>query len=149
MARFSLQPLLDLMQERTDEATRRLGQLIAAEQSARGRLELLVQYREEYLGGFRAEQSAGLSLQSWRNYQEFLGQLDEAIRQQAREVEISEQNRVKGQKHWKEQHTRLKAIDTLAIRHEQAEEKKELKREQKLHDEIATRNHIWSPADGN
>jgi flagellar FliJ protein len=143
MARFSLQPLLDLMHERTDEATRRLGQLIAVEQSARGRLELLIQYREEYLASFRAVQDAGFTLQSWRNYQEFLGQLDEAIRQQMAQVEISEQNRVKGQKHWKEQNTRLKAIDTLAIRHTRVEEKKELKREQKLHDEIATRNHIW------
>ncbi|MCL2022093.1 MAG: flagellar export protein FliJ [Betaproteobacteria bacterium] len=141
MARFSLQPLLDLMHERTDEATRKLGQLIAVEQSARGRLELLVQYREEYLAGFRAVQDAGLTLQSWRNYQEFLAQLDEAIRQQKAQVEVSAQNTAGGRKHWKEQNTRLKAIDTLAIRHERAEEKKELKREQKLHDEVSARNH--------
>ena len=50
---FTLQPLLDLMQTRTDEATRRLGRLIAAEQSARSRLELLEQYREEYAQRYR------------------------------------------------------------------------------------------------
>ncbi|MCL2075454.1 MAG: flagellar export protein FliJ [Betaproteobacteria bacterium] len=141
MARFSLQPLLDLMRERTDEATRRLGQLIAAEQSARGRLRLLTDYREEYLAGFRSAQNDGLTLQSWHNYQEFLGQLDEAIRLQTGEVETSARNTASGQKHWKEQNTRLKAIDTLAIRHVRAEEKKELKLEQKQHDEISARNH--------
>jgi flagellar FliJ protein len=141
MARFSLQPLLDLMHERVDEATRKLGQLIAAEQSARGRLQLLTEYREEYLAGFRAVQDAGLTLQSWSNYQEFLAQLDEAIRQQTVQVEVSAQNTANGQKYWNEQNTRLKAIDTLAVRHERAEEKKELRREQKQHDEISARNH--------
>ena len=38
---FSLQPLLELMQTRTDEATRTLGKLIAAEQSQRSRLQML------------------------------------------------------------------------------------------------------------
>ena len=40
---FSLQPLLELMQTRTDEATRQLGKLIAAEQSQRSRLQMLEQ----------------------------------------------------------------------------------------------------------
>jgi flagellar FliJ protein len=43
---FSLQPLLDLMRDRADEATRRLGQLVAAEQNARGRLKLLTDLSE-------------------------------------------------------------------------------------------------------
>jgi len=141
MARFSLQPLLDLMRERTDEATRKLGLLIAAEQSARGQLQLLTQYREEYLASFRAAQDAGLTLQSWRNYQEFLTQLDEAIRQQTMQVAASAENTARGQKHWKEQNTRMKAIDTLSVRHQRAEEKKFLKQEQKQHDEISTSKH--------
>ncbi|MDR1848429.1 MAG: flagellar export protein FliJ [Zoogloeaceae bacterium] len=141
MARFSLQPLLDLMRERTDEATRKLGQLIAVEQSARGRLQLLLDYREEYLANFRNAQGTGLTLQSWRNYQEFLTQLDEAIRQQTAQVEVTAKNTAQGQKHWKEQNTRMKAIDTLAVRHQRAEEKKFLKQEQKQQDEISSRNH--------
>jgi len=145
MARFSLQPLLDLMRERTDEATRKLGLLIAAEQSERGRLELLTEYREEYLVSFREAQDRGLTLQTWRNYQEFLEQLDEAIRQQTMQVEASAENTARGQKHWKEQNTRMKAIDTLSVRHQRAEEKKFLKQEQKQHDEISARNHGREP----
>ena len=47
-SKFSLQPLLDLMQTRTDEATRQLGRLISAEHSARSRLQMLEDYRAEY-----------------------------------------------------------------------------------------------------
>ncbi|MDR0233858.1 MAG: flagellar export protein FliJ [Zoogloeaceae bacterium] len=148
MARFSLQPLLDLMRERTDEATRKLGQLIATEQSARGQLQLLTEYREEYLANFRSAQDSGLTLQSWRNYEDFLERLDEAIRQQTEHVEFTAQNRAKGQAYWKEQNTRLKAIETLAIRHARAEEKKELKREQKQHDEISARKHSIGSTEG-
>ena len=45
---FTLQPLLELMQTRTDEATRQLGQLIANEQSEKSRLKMHENYRAEY-----------------------------------------------------------------------------------------------------
>lgn len=137
--KFTLQPLLELMQDRADEATRRLGQLVSAEQDARKRLALLTQYREEYLQRFREAQSGGLTPQAWRNFQEFLDKLDLAILQQTGLVETSAQNTVAGQEHWKVQNTKLKAIDTLSIRHQQALQKKEAKQEQKQLDEFAAR----------
>jgi flagellar FliJ protein len=137
--KFTLQPLLDLMRERTDEATRKLGLLIAAEQNARNRLQLLVQYREEYAQRFREAQNAGLTLQSWQNYQDFLARIDEAIHQQTDMVKTAGQNTAVGQQHWKEQNTRMKAIDTLAVRHWKAEDKKANKLEQKQLDEFAAR----------
>jgi flagellar FliJ protein len=139
--KFTLQPLLDLMRDRTDEATRQLGQLIAAEQNAKGRLQLLSQYREEYVQRFRDAQTRGLTLQSWRNYQEFLAKIDEAITQQGNIVTASEQNTAAGQQHWQEQHTRMKAINTLSVRHWEAQDKKANKQEQKQLDEFAARNH--------
>jgi flagellar FliJ protein len=139
--KFTLQPLLDLMRDRADEATRQLGQLIAAEQNAKERLQLLSQYREEYAQRFRDAQTQGLTLQSWRNYQEFLARIDEAIAQQGGIVAASEQNTAAGQQHWQEQHTRMKAIDTLSVRHWEAQDKKANKQEQKQLDEFAARNH--------
>jgi flagellar FliJ protein len=139
MAEFTLQPLLDVLNERADEAARQLGRLIAAEQDARARLALLCQYREEYAQRFREAQMAGLPLSSWRNYQEFLGKIDEAIRQQGAQVENSAQNTAAGQAHWQEQHTRMKAIDTLSLRHQRAEDKKALRQEQKQTDEFGLR----------
>ena len=43
---FPLQTVLELMQERADEATRNLARLIASEKDAKARLELLLGYRD-------------------------------------------------------------------------------------------------------
>ncbi len=73
---FHLQPLLDLSNLRLDEASRQLGKLIAGEQEASQRLELLTQYRDEYQARFVAAAGQGLGPDAWRNYQHFLGRLD-------------------------------------------------------------------------
>ncbi|MDR3323851.1 MAG: flagellar export protein FliJ [Zoogloeaceae bacterium] len=143
---FSLQPLLDLMHDRTDEATRQLGRLVAAEQSARGRLKLLTDYRQEYARRFQAAQAQGLTLQAWRNYQEFIDKIDIAIGQQSAAVETSTQETAVGQEHWQTQNKKLKAIDTLSVRHRQSLVKKEGKQEQKQLDEFAAR-HYQRPAE--
>lgn len=136
---FTLQPLLEIMQERADEATRKLGQLIAAEQSAKSRLELLEQYREEYNQRFRDSQQNGLTPLAWRNFQDFMARIDLAIEQQRQIVSNSNRDTVVGQTHWQEQNKRLKAIDTLSDRHQIAERLREGKQEQKQQDEYASR----------
>lgn len=136
---FTLQPLLEIMQNRADEATRRLGQLIAQEQSAKSRLQLLEQYRQEYADKFTAAAEQGLTPMAWRNYQEFLGRIDEAIAQQRQAVTNSERNTSAGQVHWQEQNKRLKAIDTLSQRHDARERYAENRRDQKEHDELTSR----------
>lgn len=138
---FTLKPLLDLMQTRADESTRRLGQLIAEERSAKSRLDLLIQYREEYAQRFREAAAAGLTPSSLRNYQDFIARIDEAITQQGRAVSESAQNTANGQSAWKEQNKRLKAIDTLAQRHDARERYRENKQGQKEMDEFAIRQH--------
>lgn len=138
---FSLQPLLEIMQTRTDEATRRLGQLIAAEQSAKSRLQMLEQYRDEYAQKLRDAISQGITQLVLRNYQEFLGRIEEAIQQQAMAVRQSENSTAAGQAHWKEQNKKMKAIDTLSQRHDTRERYRENKLEQKLQDEFSARKY--------
>lgn len=140
---FSLQPLLDLMQTRTDEAARNLGRLISAEQNQKSRLKLLEEYREEYNQRFRVSSQTGMTPLAWRNFQEFLGRIDEAIDQQHQIVADSERDTASGQGHWREQNKRLKAIDTLSDRHTATERYQEGKQEQKLLDELTSRkrNH--------
>ncbi len=127
------------MQTRTDEATRKLGQLIANEQSAKSRLQMLEDYRAEYANKLRQSITQGMTRQVLANYQDFLSRIDEAITQQTAAVRQSESNTSHGQQHWKEQHTRLKAIDTLSIRHDTKERLREGKMEQKLLDEFSSR----------
>jgi flagellar FliJ protein len=138
---FSLQPLLEIMQTRADEATRKLGQLIAAEQSQRSRLQMLEQYREEYAQRMRDATAEGITRLILRNYQDFLGRIDEAIAQQRITVETSERSTKAGQTQWQAQNKQLKAIDTLSQRHDARERYRENKQEQKLQDEFSTRKY--------
>lgn len=138
---FNLQPLLELMQTRSDEASRQLGQLIAAEQSARSRLQLLEQYREEYVQKLRGSIAQGVTPLALRNFQDFLARIDEAIGQQRQVVTRSERSTAAGQAEWREQNKRLKAIDTLSQRHEARERYREGRIEQKQQDEFVTRKY--------
>lgn len=136
---FPLQTVLELMQERADEATRNLARLIASEKDAKARLELLLGYRDEYAGRFQEAAKNGLTQLEWRNFQQFLARVDEAIEQQRQTVAMREQNTATGQRQWKEQRKKLKAFDTLSARHFASENAREVKRDQKLQDEFAAR----------
>lgn len=137
---FSLQTVLDLMQARTDEATRNLARLIASEKDAKARLDMLLGYRDEYAGRFREAAQNGLTQREWQNFQHFLGRLDDAIEQQRGIVAMQVRNTAAGQLQWQQQRKKLKAFDTLSERHFASESAREIKREQKLQDEFAARS---------
>ena len=136
---FSLQAVLELMQTRADDATRHLAQLIAAENDARNKLELLQQYRGEYASRFQQAASNGIRPAEWRNFQDFLARIDEAIEQQTRTLSLQQTRTAAGQAQWKEQRVKLKALDTLSQRHQASENAREARQEQKLLDEFSAR----------
>lgn len=138
---FQLQPLLDLSKLRLDEATRQLGKLIAGEQEASQRLALLVDYREEYRARFMASAGNGLGPDAWRNFQAFLGRLDEAIEQARGLADASKARTAAGQQHWLDQRGKVKAFDTLSQRHQARVAYSEARNEQKLSDEHAARRY--------
>jgi flagellar FliJ protein len=139
MNRFPLQSILDLSQLRLDEATRRLGELIAGEQQAEERLRLLVDYRAEYHARFLEAAKGGLGRESWQNFQTFFGRLDAAIEQAGAMAEASRQRTAAGKDEWLDKRGRVKAFDTLAQRHRTRVDHAELKREQKSLDEHSAR----------
>jgi flagellar FliJ protein len=136
---FPLQSVLDLMRSRNDAATQRLAALIAAERDARKTLAMLLQYRDEYTARFRQAVQDGLGQPEWRNYQEFLDRLDEAVRQQEQAASLKAAHTAAGQAEWQSQRSRLNAFDTLSERHRAGEARRELRHEQKLQDEFAAR----------
>jgi flagellar FliJ protein len=127
------------MQTRTDEATLRLARLIASERDAKNKLDMLLEYRDEYARRFQQASLNGMTPREWRNFQEFISRLDEAIAAQRQTVSLQEQNTVAGQNNWQQQRQKLKAFDTLSERHFASESAKEFKREQKTQDEFAAR----------
>lgn len=138
-SKFSLQTLLDLSNLRLDEAAKKLGQLIAGEQEAGKRLQLLIDYREEYQGRFMAAAQSGVSPDVWQNYRAFLNRLDTAVEQAREAVQLSKKHTAAGQQEWLNKRGKVKAFDTLAQRHEARVQHKERRQEQKAVDEHAAR----------
>ncbi len=138
-SRFHLQPLLDLAQTRTDEAARKLGELIAGERSVEQKLKQLEDYRQEYHERFMQAVRDGIGPEAWRNFTAFIGRLDDAIAMQRGIVEQSRAQTAQGQQSWLDQRNRLKAFDTLSQRHQAGVSRSEAKQEQKLTDEHAAR----------
>lgn len=139
---FPLQSILDLSHMKLDEATRRLGELIADQQQATEHHDLLVQYRDEYHARFLSAAREGLSREQWRNYQSFLERLDLAISQAGQTVTRTQQQTAAGQQDWLDKRGRVKAFDTLAQRHQAREAYAESRQEQKSLDEHASRGHF-------
>lgn len=137
--RFPLQTLHDLSQLRLDDATRRLGELIASEGEAKKRRDLLVEYRLEYQARFVSASQSGLGPRELHNYRSFLSKLDDAVDQAERQVAQSQARTAHGQKEWLNKRGDVKAYDTLSERHRQREQHGELRREQRQADEFAAR----------
>lgn len=138
---FPLQSVLDLSQLKLDESTRRLGELISGERQAGERLQLLVQYRDEYHERFLVAAKEGISRDQWQNYQAFLDRLDTAINQAKEMVAQSHQLTSAGQQDWLAKRGRVKAFDTLAQRHQARIVRDEARQQQKASDEHASRRH--------
>lgn len=137
--RFNLESVQELSNLRLDQATRQLGQLIAGERQDSQRLDLLVQYRNEYQALFLAAAGRGLDPRRWHNYRNFLARLDEAVEQARAVAHTARQRTAAGQKHWLDQRGRVKAFDTLAQRFQARIAYEDARLEQKQADEHAAR----------
>lgn len=136
---FPLQPLLELANDRMDEAARQLGRLIASEREGAQKLKLLQDYRAEYVARFTEATRNGIGPEAWRNYRAFIAKLDEAIAAQQGIVDQSKRRTAAGQQAWVEQRNKVKAFDTLQHRHQAAVAHKAAKLEQRQSDEHAAK----------
>jgi flagellar FliJ protein len=137
--KLPLAMLIELAQNKTDEATRRLGQLQSAHTSAAGKLELLLQYRQEYLEQLNGQMRDGVPSSYVRNFQHFIGTLDGAIEQQ-RALTVQADTRLgHGRSDWQHNKRRLSSFDTLADRVRQQEVRALSTQEQRDSDERAAR----------
>ena len=137
--KLPLAMLIELAQTKTDEATRRLGQLQNAQTSASAKLDMLVQYRQEYVVQFSAQMKGGLAASQVRNFQNFIGTLDGAIEQQ-RALTLQARTRLsQGRSNWQSSKRRLSSFGTLADRVRQFELGVANKKEQRESDERSAR----------
>ncbi len=132
---FPLQPLLNLAQTKSEEATRRLGQLNKQQHDTQTQLEELYQYRREYQTRMQSASLGGMEPAQLRNFQEFIYKLDAAIAQQLMAVEQSKLSTQMGHSEFTSTQRKLKSFDTLQQRHIETQIKAETKQEQQATDE--------------
>lgn len=132
---FRLQTILDLSQNRMDEAARAFAALLASEQDQARKLTMLEDYRTEYQGQFMAAARNGLTPGQWTNYRSFLARIDDAIRQQEYQVAQSRDRAQAGQREWLDTRTRVKAFETLSDRHQANIVRREARTEQRAADD--------------
>jgi len=137
--KLPLATLIELAQSKTDEATRRLGQLQNAHTSAAGKLEMLLQYRQEYLDQLQTQMREGVASAHLRNFQQFISTLDGAIEQQRALTLQADTRLVHGRSDWQYSKRRLTSFDTLADRVRQQQMLASNKREQRDNDERSAR----------
>lgn len=137
--KLPLDTLIELARTKTDEATRRLGELQNAQTSASAKLEMLVQYRQEYLAQFSQQMQDGLPASQVRNFQNFIGTLDGAIEQQRALALQASTHLGHGRSDWQSSKRRLNSFGTLADRVRQFELAVAGKKEQRESDERSAR----------
>jgi flagellar FliJ protein len=131
--------LIELAQNKTDEATRRLGQLQNARTGAAEKLEMLLQYRQDYLDQLQLQMRDGVPSAQLRNFQYFIGTLDGAIEQQRALTVQADTRLAHGRSDWQSTKRRLSSFGTLADRVRRQEMTALQKREQRDSDERTAR----------
>ncbi len=132
---FTLQPLLNLAQHKTESATRELGQRNRNQAVAQEKLELLQSYRSDYQTRLQAATVNGMDPLELRNFQSFINKLDEAIMQQRKVLEQSKVSVQIGRTEFDSTQRRLKSFTTLQDRHIEVQKKLEATSEQRALDE--------------
>jgi flagellar protein FliJ len=146
---FSLQPLVHLAQQKNDAATKKLGQLNQQHQTAQQKLDALQQYRKDYQVKFQEEAKNGMAPADMKNFQDFIGRLDQAIQQQTAVIEKTKAGVQTGRSELMDATRKMKSFDTLAQRHADAEKKQEAKSEQRIQDEHTGRFTAYRTAEKN
>ena len=136
---FALQGLLDIATAEADSAAASLGNLNRQVQLQEQQLTLLLQYRTDYQERLRRVIANGLDSAGLRNFNDFMGHLEQAIRQQRAAVNDARGRAEHGRQHWQAKQRKAKAFDTLAQRAGAALVRVEISREQKLQDDFSSR----------
>src|SRR4030065_766712 len=82
----ALDTLIDLANKETDEAAKLLGATLHAGGGADQKLDLLMQYRDDYAARCQSNLATGISTTHFNNFQVFMQKLDHAIAGQQKVV---------------------------------------------------------------
>jgi flagellar protein FliJ len=136
---FPLQSLLDHARHRMDAAERLLLAIKRKEDAAKLKCEELERYKLEYQVRLAGTSQGGMDIQMLKDYHLFLGKLDQAIHNQAGEVELMHNRWLAAHECWLALRQKVKSFEVLETRYRQDEVRREERRLQKQSDELSGR----------
>ena len=135
----ALHTLIDLASKETDEAAKRLGITLRVSEEAEQKLELLLQYRDDYAMRCQSSLADGISTTHFNNFQVFMQKLDHAISGQQKVVNDAKDRTIQARAAWLVCEQKKMSFVTLAERAKKETARRELWRDQKQNDEHAAR----------
>lgn len=134
-----IETLIELTTQQSEEAAKRLGQATRQSEQAQEKLDLLQQYRQEYVDQLQTQMSNGLSVAGHANFLRFIQGLDRAISQQDAAVLQSKYLVERERDSWREHERKRLSYGTLVQRAQQQALRQANRQDQKQTDERAAR----------
>ena len=131
--------LIDLASRATDSRMRDLAGALARERAESERLRLLTDYRATYHQRLERAQREGINRALLQGYRQFIERLDGAIVQQTLMIEHRAADTTRARDDLSEAERRRKSLETVQARRARTQRLLIERREQKPHDEFATR----------
>ena len=126
---------LEMVQRVVDDLERRKAEALAASErrvsESEAKLAELEGYRMSYVRDFTVRAGSGIDGASARDYQVFLGRLDEALRQQSQVVVRTRAQRDSERQNWQGAAQRAEAVGQI-VKHWKNEEQRDLDRREQL-----------------
>ncbi len=135
----ALHTLIELAHKETDEAAKLLGLALRAGDEASQKLDLLLQYRNDYAERCQSTLATGISTTHFNNFQVFMQKLDHAISGQQKVVSDTQHRIAQARAAWQACEQKKMSFVTLAERANKEQSRRELWRDQKQNDEHAAR----------
>ena len=138
----ALNTLIDLAKKETDAAAKQLGAALHAGEEAEQKLELLMQYRDDYAARCQSNLTSGISTTHFNNFQVFMQKLEHAIAGQQKVVADARQRIAQARAVWQACEQKKMSFVTLADRASKESTRRELWLDQKQNDEHAARRAL-------
>jgi len=136
-----LQPVKKMAEDKAKQAATDMVSARNSHQTQEQKLQELVSYRIEYIEQYQTRAKNGIQSGQLQQYQQFISQLDMAIKQQKITVAQSNGKLTDSTNHWRDKHSHKRAINKAVNRFKVSETRAQDKIEQNSMDEHNTRKH--------
>ena len=135
----TLRMLIDLADREVNKANEALAHAMKIAEDAQSKQNMLHEYRQAYIDNLSKTSATGIGADTYINYQNFFGKLDQAISGQIEVVAIAKRAVQSKRELWQEMQRKKLSYEVLKRRADKQSYNKEQKIDQKLMDEFSTR----------